>query len=104
MQTKLYKVREGFSIRLPNKPELYLAGGVIELDPQIAVHHHQLEPLSDVDQSAFEAANAAAATEAVERDIAADDLRKASALRDVTLAADQLKQAKSQVIASSKNA
>lgn len=110
MQTKLYKVREGFSIRLPDKPELYLAGGVIELDPQIAVQYHQLEPLSDDDQAAFEAANATAAAEAVERDIAADELRKESALRDVNFAADQLKQAKAQVadvkadIASSKTA
>lgn len=109
MQTKLYKVREGFSIRLPGKPELYLAGGVIELDPAVAALYHQLEPLSDEDQSAFEAANATAAAEAVERDIAADELRKESALREVTIAADQLKQAKSQVadvkadIASNKN-
>jgi len=94
MENKLYKVREGFSIRLPDKPELYLAGGFIELDPKIASQYHQLEPISSDDQAALESANAAAAAEEVERGIQADILRKQSAERDLAIANELAKQAK----------
>lgn len=94
MEKKLYKVREGFSIRLRNHPELYLAGGVVELETDIASQHHQLEPISSDHQVALELANAAAAAEAVDSGIRADILRKQSAERDLSIANELTKQAK----------
>jgi hypothetical protein len=92
--SKIYGVREGFSVKLPDRPEVYLAGGVIELDDATAeLHKHKLEPLSEEAQKAFDDERAKAADEAALRDLEADQARQASLDADAAAAKEAAKQA-----------
>lgn len=89
MGKKFYTVREGFSVKLPDRPDVYVAGGVLELDEEVAKQHaHKLEPISDDAQKAFDHERAAAAEEAVRRDTAADEARQAALEAEAKAAQD----------------
>lgn len=92
--SKFYSVREGFSVRLPDRPEVYMAGGVIELDDATAeLHKHKLEPLSRDKQEAFDEERAKAADDAAVRDQQADQARQTALDADAAIAAETARQA-----------
>lgn len=87
MDKKFYSVREGFSVKIPGCADVFIAGGVIELDDETAVLHvHKLEPLSDEQRAAFDAERADAADVATLRDIEADEARKKALEEDAAAA------------------
>lgn len=97
MDKKFYAVRQGFSVKIPGCADVFIAGGVIELDDATAaLHVHKIEPLSAEQQAAFDAERADAADAATMRDIEADEANKraleaeAKALKDVARAAAEV--------------
>jgi hypothetical protein len=77
MGTKLYSIRQGFSLRTP-EGEVFLGGGVVELgDEDAALHAHKIEELTGDKQKEFFDAREEAASQAVFADLEADEKRKA---------------------------
>jgi hypothetical protein len=73
---KLYHIREGFSVKLSGG-EVFLGGGVIELEDDIAAQHALRIELADDDMQAKYAQDCGVeALALVERDIAADTENK----------------------------
>lgn len=92
--SKLYIIREGFSLRTETS-DVFLGGGVIELtDAQYADNAHKLEPVSAERQVAFDADRAAAAHAQAALDAEADARRQAALDADAAFAAQQAKDAK----------
>lgn len=96
---KIYAIREGFSVRMNGNPEVYLGGGVVELDDaDAAAHIHKLDELTHERQAELDAERAAAAELQVQRDLDAEQKRQIAVDQEAAIQKELAKQAAAEAV------